>query len=163
MIGFANFAWSDVIPSGIIIMWHGLLANIPVGWALCDGTNGTPDLRDRYLKGSAVSTNPGSTGGANTHTHAEHASQSHSGAAVGNHASFSHSGAAVADHTEGTAGVVSPGYGAGSRKTHSVTQADTHPALTHTVSAQATSHDAESHDTPNHEPAYYTVAFLRKK
>jgi len=30
------------IPSGVIVMWSGLLANIPSGWALCDGTSGTP-------------------------------------------------------------------------------------------------------------------------
>ena len=33
------------IPSGTIWMWHGTVDNIPEGWAICDGNNGTPDLR----------------------------------------------------------------------------------------------------------------------
>lgn len=56
-------------PTGIIAMWSGLLANIPSGWALCDGTNGTPDLRSKFIKGAAAGVDPGSTGGSATHTH----------------------------------------------------------------------------------------------
>ncbi len=57
------------LPAGIIVMWAGLLANIPVGWALCDGAGGRPDLRDRFIKGWANGENPGATGGAATHQH----------------------------------------------------------------------------------------------
>ena len=32
-------------PSGIICIWNKPIADIPAGWLLCDGTNGTPDLR----------------------------------------------------------------------------------------------------------------------
>lgn len=39
-------------PVGGIIMWSGAIANIPSGWALCDGTNGTPDLRNRFVIGA---------------------------------------------------------------------------------------------------------------
>jgi microcystin-dependent protein len=37
------------VPSGGIIMWSGSIANIPSGWYLCNGSNGTPDLRDRFV------------------------------------------------------------------------------------------------------------------
>ena len=40
------------IPSGFIGQWHGAIATIPNGWALCDGNNGTPDLRDRFIVGA---------------------------------------------------------------------------------------------------------------
>lgn len=40
---------------GIIVMWSGQLATIPQGWVLCDGTNGTPDLRSRFIVGAASS------------------------------------------------------------------------------------------------------------
>jgi microcystin-dependent protein len=40
------------IPCGTIIMWHGRMEDIPVGWVVCDGTNGTPDLRGRFILGS---------------------------------------------------------------------------------------------------------------
>ena len=43
-----------VTPVGGIIMYDGLIANIPAGWALCDGTNGTPDLRDKFVVGAWV-------------------------------------------------------------------------------------------------------------
>lgn len=42
--------------SGMIVMWSGLLTDIGVGalagWALCDGSNGTPNLRDRFILGA---------------------------------------------------------------------------------------------------------------
>lgn len=50
-------------------MWHGLLVDIPNGWALCDGSNGTPDLRDRYVRGSSDGVDPGGTGGVALHSH----------------------------------------------------------------------------------------------
>jgi hypothetical protein len=55
--------------TGIICMWSGTLATIPTGWLLCDGTNSTPDLRDKFIRGTPNATDPGGTGGANTHNH----------------------------------------------------------------------------------------------
>lgn len=59
------------VPTGVIAMWSGTNANIPTGWALCDGTNSTPDLTDRFILGRAAATNTNNTGGANTVTLAE--------------------------------------------------------------------------------------------
>jgi hypothetical protein len=42
----------DIIPSGLISMWSGTIATIPSGWLLCDGTNSTPDLRNRFIIGA---------------------------------------------------------------------------------------------------------------
>ncbi len=47
----------DVFPPGGIIMWSGLEADIPKGWALCDGANGTPDLRGRFVLGAVGGSN----------------------------------------------------------------------------------------------------------
>lgn len=41
---------SGTIPLGGIIMWNGSVA--PTGWALCDGSNGTPNLLDRFIVGA---------------------------------------------------------------------------------------------------------------
>jgi len=60
---------SKGIPSGVIVMWAGLLANVPTGWSLCDGTGSTPDLRDKFIYGWTDAVDPGGTGGAATHTH----------------------------------------------------------------------------------------------
>ncbi len=37
------------VPSGAINMWSGTVASIPTGWSLCDGSNGTPDLTDKFI------------------------------------------------------------------------------------------------------------------
>lgn len=79
-----------VVATNTIIIWSGLLSNIPAGWVLCDGANGTPDLRDRFAKGvSTASTNPGGTGGQTSYTisSSQMASHSHGGStdSVGSH------------------------------------------------------------------------------
>ena len=43
---------SDSLFVGAIIFWSGTVASIPSGWQLCDGSNGTPDLRDRFVVGA---------------------------------------------------------------------------------------------------------------
>ena len=43
-----------VLPTGIITMWSGTIATIPTGWYLCNGSNGTPDLRDKFIVGASV-------------------------------------------------------------------------------------------------------------
>ena len=44
-------------------MWSGSIATIPSGWALCDGNNSTPDLRDRFIVGAGSTYTPTDTGG----------------------------------------------------------------------------------------------------
>lgn len=51
------------VPKGTIVIWSGSVDDIPSGWALCDGANGTPDLRDRFVLGAGKETEPGLTGG----------------------------------------------------------------------------------------------------
>jgi microcystin-dependent protein len=63
-----------VIPTGLITLWSGAVGSIPSGWALCNGANGTPDLRNRFIIGAGSAYSVGSTGGsANSivvsHTH----------------------------------------------------------------------------------------------
>ena len=48
---------------GIIVMWSGSSATIPSGWALCDGTSGTPDLRSRFMVGAGSTYSANNTGG----------------------------------------------------------------------------------------------------
>ncbi|MBI4310089.1 MAG: type II secretion system protein, partial [Candidatus Omnitrophica bacterium] len=68
------------IPTGVIVAWSGTIADIPSGWGLCDGTNGAPDLRDKFIVGArqdaqgvAKSNVTGAltqSGGTITHNHA---------------------------------------------------------------------------------------------
>ncbi len=39
------------MPKGVIVMWSGNIGNIPTGWALCNGVQGTPDLSGRFIVG----------------------------------------------------------------------------------------------------------------
>ena len=48
---------SSVVPRGLIASWYGSVASIPSGWQLCDGTNGTPDLRSRFIYGAGGDAN----------------------------------------------------------------------------------------------------------
>ena len=51
------------IPKGTILPWYGKSSDIPEGFALCDGTKGTPDLRNRFLVGAGSNYSLGDTGG----------------------------------------------------------------------------------------------------
>jgi microcystin-dependent protein len=47
-------AWGQAFVTGMIMMWSGTIATIPSGWALCNGSGGTPDLRDRFIVGASA-------------------------------------------------------------------------------------------------------------
>ena len=53
----------QVLPYGAIIMWYGAVTTIPLGWALCNGSNSTPDLRDRFVVGAGSTYAVAATGG----------------------------------------------------------------------------------------------------
>lgn len=49
------------MPQGAIILWSGYITAIPAGFVLCDGANGTPDLRNRFVIGAGIDTGTGYT------------------------------------------------------------------------------------------------------
>jgi hypothetical protein len=63
---------NGTIPVGGIIMWSGSILNIPSGWTLCNGSSGTPDLRDRFIVGAGNNYSVGDTGGSATSTSTSH-------------------------------------------------------------------------------------------
>lgn len=67
-IATTAFVMANAIPVGGIIMWSGSVATIPNGWALCNGSNGTPDLRNKFIIGAGSTYAPAATGGAATVT-----------------------------------------------------------------------------------------------
>jgi hypothetical protein len=56
-------ASSSTLPTGMILLWSGSIGSIPSGYLLCDGTNSTPDLRDRFVIGAGSSYSVNQTGG----------------------------------------------------------------------------------------------------
>ena len=67
------------LPSGMIMLWSGSEVTIPTGWVICDGTNSTPDLTDKFIVGAGDAYAVAATGGENTHqlTEAEMPSHTH--------------------------------------------------------------------------------------
>ena len=65
----AQYGYSGTVPVGGIILWSGATTAIPAGWQICDGTNSTPDLRDRFVIGAGNTYAVGATGGTTSHTH----------------------------------------------------------------------------------------------
>jgi microcystin-dependent protein len=65
---FVTAGLAGLVPSGVITLWSGSTASIPSGWVLCNGSNSTPDLRDRFVVGAGTTYAVNATGGANTVT-----------------------------------------------------------------------------------------------
>ena len=62
MLLWSQQVLNNIVPKGVICGWYGSSAVIPDGWALCDGTNGTPNLTDRFIVGAGASYTVGQTG-----------------------------------------------------------------------------------------------------
>lgn len=76
---------ANSIPVGCIILWSGTLITIPAGFVLCDGSNGTPNLKDKFVMGAGGSHNQGTSGGSTTLTGktSVNGAHSHTGATLG--------------------------------------------------------------------------------
>jgi hypothetical protein len=145
----SSFALVDhTIPSGVICMWSGSIATIPSGWALCDGTNGTPDLRNRFVIAAGGNYDVGATGDGSipSHTHA-----------------FSATTNSTGSHSHVIPGVTGEGNSTGSlyrgsasvRAAYSTWGAGAHA---HTVSGTTGAHGAGTQNIA----VYYALAYIMK-
>jgi len=145
---FKTDSGDSVLPQvGDIALFLGDTSDLPVGWNLCDGNNGTPDMRNKFLKLNS-SAGASSTGGSNTHTHS---AQSHSHSASGSHThnvSFSTVSANADREGSGTTHVFSGGD-------HSHTAVTSGSKTASYASANTTA------ESSNNEPAYRTVAYIQ--
>lgn len=136
---------------GMIGMWVGTLASIPSNYTLCDGTNGTQDMRGKYHKSTATTGHIGDTGGSNTHTHA---SQNHTHTGV----AHTHTHSSI-DHTAFRDTSVGPMNDPGqSQKLTMYTS--THPFVCSNITATYANAATEG-DSQSNEPEYRTVAFIK--
>jgi hypothetical protein len=99
----------SVIPAGIIMLWSGSSASIPTGWTLCNGSNGTPDLRNNFVVGAGTTYAVGGTGGSKdlvvpSHTHTATGTSTFTGAALATH-THTFAGSELATHTHAFTGV----------------------------------------------------------
>jgi hypothetical protein len=151
---------------GMIMLWSGSIGTIPTGWHLCDGTAGTPNLRDRFIVGAGSAYAVGATGGATTDAITTSVGGGHDhGAATGSHAlttaempAHTHEVGArgsnassnsepkdfIDDYPGSGSNVVSSSTGGGAGHTHTITAEPNH------------SHTA----TVDTVPPYYALAYI---
>ncbi|MBI5101971.1 MAG: hypothetical protein HZB33_09090 [Nitrospirae bacterium] len=148
-VGYA-FTAGNGVPTGGIMMWSGAVNQIPAGWALCDGNNGTPNLMDKFIVGAGGGYAVGATGGEATHTLTvnEMPSHSHPISSVGDH---THSFPVYDTSSSGPyAHAATTISGKGNQTTNAA------GAHTHTI-------DPSGGGLPhNNLPPYYALAYIMK-
>jgi hypothetical protein len=147
---------APAIPSGGIIIWSGSTGSIPATWYLCDGTNGTPDLRDRFIVGAG-------------NTYAVNATGGTADAIVVSHTHTATSTSVVTDpghtHTSPSNGAPNGG-GAGAAFTTGMGNVPGHATLSNTtgisVATTTTNATAGVSGTNANLPPYYALAYIMK-
>jgi hypothetical protein len=146
-------AVGTTIPAGMISLWYGSIGSVPAGWYLCDGSNGTPDLRNRFVVGAGSTYSVAQTGGS-------------ADSIVVSHTHTASSTSTVTDpghlHTvplSGSAGGSSFGRASGS----SAPDQNTGTATTGiTVGTSTTVNSAGVSGTNANLPPYYALAYVMK-
>lgn len=140
----------EVIPSGVIMLWSGAADAIPANYVLCDGTNSTPDLRNRFVVGAGSTYAVGATGGSadaivvdHTHTGTTNTTGSHSH---------------TIDHSD-ISGVSAGGQIAGGSPSNSTTS-PTRSAGNHSHTLNVNSAGASGTDA--NLPPYYALCYIMK-
>lgn len=145
---------------GSIVMWSGALSNIPAGWYLCDGNNGTPNLLDRFAHGvSSSTTDPGGTGGtaSKTLSGSQLPSHSHTGS-VGGAGGHNHNIDTL--DSAGRDGTTEVAYYDGTQGDQSV---PTNYSGSHSHTTSGTGNTgASSPSSINNLPSHYEIAFIQK-
>jgi hypothetical protein len=156
-------AVGDTIPPGLIAIWSGSTGSIPSGWVICDGSNGTPNLRDSFIVGAGNNYAVGAAGGSAdsivvSHTHSTTVStQSLTGSVTGISESFnSGGGTATGVFTKQTGFPV--GLTPLQNDTNDGGAFNFDGSHTHTVTNQSTGVSG----TGANLPPYYALAFIMK-
>lgn len=137
------------IPSGGIILWSGSIGSIPAGYVLCNGSNGTPDLRDRFVVGAGSTYAVDATGGS-------------ANAVVVSHTHTATSTVPDHDHDVTVTGLIgqpggfAPGGGASSGGSSTFTTTSESLTITTTVNTAGVS------GTNANLPPYYALCYIMK-
>ena len=155
---FVQTALSSSFTSGMIMMWSGTIATIPTGWVLCNGSNSTPDLRNKFVIGA----------------HSDTAGVAYSTVTGSNTTSGGTKDASVVSHTH-TATVSDPGHahslvagltgsdlvGGGSNQIYTRTPSASTTGTASTGISVSNSTEGSSGTNAN-LPPYYALAFIMK-
>lgn len=160
---FASTEWvNKLIPKGSIIMFNGLSSEIPKGWHICDGTEGTPNLTGKFIKASNTS---GETGGKSSIQILEENMPRHTHTFVENQVTTSESGT----HTHTIRGKYGKSNNANDGncletglETNFITTSQS-GAHTHTIDMSATQLSYQGGGEPiEFEPLYYSLIYIMK-
>jgi microcystin-dependent protein len=173
-------SWIELagLPIGSIVMWQGSIGNIPTGWALCNGQNGTPNLSSRFIVGYSPGnpdySNIGNQGGASqitltvdqipSHGHNVNSDHTHSAIAADDH---------IHDYSYDYLPVINPtglyvGGGTASLFTishsFSIGVTSPHPGTLNVETASTGISVGNSGGNQPHEnrPNYYVIAYIMK-
>ncbi|HWQ51080.1 MAG TPA: hypothetical protein VN369_04680 [Terriglobales bacterium] len=151
----AGHTHAALVPAGCILLWSGAAASVPTGWALCNGTNGTPNLRDRFVVGAGGAYAVGAAGGeqavtltvdqipSHRHTTTIGSESDHTHPVVAGIGTSSSGSAAWAGNSQSGSKSVTSGKGT---------------AHTHTITNAYTGGDG-SHEN---RPPYYALCYIMK-
>lgn len=142
----AAIAAANLVPSGTIVLWSGSVASIPTGWVLCNGSNSTPDLRNRFVVGAGSTYAVGATGGS-----ADAIVVSHTHTATSTDSGHTHSYTAP-----GTLAINTSGGGSQAVGTQSATTGSSTANITTTISSTGSS------GTNANLPPYYALCYIMK-
>lgn len=153
------------IPSNGILLWTGTLATIPSGYQLCDGAAGRPDLRGRFVYGTAAGVDPGATGGADSHTHTPSSAGGHSDHSIGSAGAHQHNATnSTGSHThlqttpiDISVGVTKGNNASNGSHSHTFNNENSH---NHSDSYEG-AHTHNPWSTDDGRPAYYEVAYIQ--
>jgi len=144
-------ATTNPFTTGMIIIWSGSIGSIPVGWALCNGSNGTPDLRDRFVIAAGSTYAVGATGGSADSIVVSH---THTATSTVTDPGHAHSGTPVPSNDVGNAG--------GSyREGFAGSYINTGSSVTG-ITVATTNTTAGTSGTNANLPPYYALAYIMK-
>jgi microcystin-dependent protein len=135
-------------PAGVIVLWSGSIGSIPSGWALCNGSNGTPDLRDRFVVGAGSTYAVDATGGS-----ADAIVVSHTHTATSVVTDPGHTHTVNASTSYGGSTDFAAAFGGGSLTTNSGTTG---------ITVATTNASAGTSGTNANLPPYYALCYIMK-
>lgn len=156
--GLQQYIKDNGVPVGTIVAWSGAVADIPAGWRLCNGLNGTPNLRNRFILGAGDTYAVGATGGSTSVTPT---------GSTGSAGAHTHgvTGTAASKATGITVDTPKGGVeGSARQQVANVTVND--PGHNHTVTGTADSQGSHTHTVSINSVStmspYYALAFMMK-
>jgi len=169
-IATTAFALANGIPSGAIVLWSGAIVNIPSGWLLCNGSSGTPDLRDRFVVGAGSTYAVAATGGSANATLVSHTHTATSTASGGTHHHLLYASTTSGSESFGNSSLYAAGRGdfGGSFFNQNVAPTGTVADTIRSASADATPTVSTTNSTEGSSatnanlPPYYALAYIMK-